>query len=303
MKAVRLHGYGDPNQLVYEEAPDPVPGPGEVLVRLKATSVNPFDWKVRSGAMQQVFQVQFPKILGSDIAGTVEALGPDTTGFQLGDRVLGVAKTGSYAELAVADATSLVPLPAGLDEQTAAALPVIGMTGAELVEHALEVRPGQKLLVTGALGGVGMMAVQTAADDGAQVWAAVRAAHVKDASSLPVTGVLAVDDPAALKVAAATFDAVADTVGGAVAISTVALIRPGGRFATVVPPPPPAPPGISVKPHFMSPDMKILGRLVNLLATGKLRMPKIQTLPLAQAAEAHRLLASHRAAKVVMLMG
>src|SRR5580704_15446813 len=82
MKAVRLHGYGDPDQLVYEEAPDPVPGPGEVLVRVKATSVNPFDWKVRSGAMQQVFQVQFPKILGSDIAGTVEALGPDTTGFQ-----------------------------------------------------------------------------------------------------------------------------------------------------------------------------------------------------------------------------
>ena len=117
-----------------------------------------------------------------------------------------------------------------------------------------------------------------------------------------MTGVLAVDDPAALKAAAATFDAVADTVGGAVAISTVALIRPGGRFATVVPPPPPAPEGISAKPHFMSPDMKILRRLVNLLAAGKLQMPKIQTLPLAQPAEAHRLVESHRAAKVVMLV-
>jgi NADPH:quinone reductase-like Zn-dependent oxidoreductase len=273
-----------------------------MLVRVKATSINPFDWKVRSGAMQQVFPVQFPKILGADIAGTVEALGSGVTGFQVGERVVGVAKSGSYAELAVADATSLVPLPPDLEESKAAALPAIGLTGAELVEQALQIAPGERLLVTGALGGVGMITVQMAALGGAEVWAGVRAAKVKDTASLPVTGVLALDDQAAMKAAAATFDAVADTVGGAVAASTLVLIRPGGRFATTVPPPPNAPEGISAKAHFMSPDAKILSRLVKLLAEGKLRLPKIQTLPLAQAAEGHRLVESRRAAKVVLLV-
>jgi NADPH:quinone reductase-like Zn-dependent oxidoreductase len=305
MKAVMLHGYGGPEQLVYEEAPDPKPGPGEVLVRVKATSVNPFDWKVRKGLMKDVLPIKFPFLLGSDIAGTVKEVGPGVDGFKVGDRVVGVAKAGSYGELAVAAATSLVALPAGLEETVAAALPVIGMTGAELVEQALEIAAGQRVLVTGALGGVGRIAVQTAAGDGAEVWAGVRAAQAKAAAALPVKGVLALDDAAAIKAAAGTFDAVADTLGGAIAAAALGLLKPGGRLATVAPPPPAVPAGLQVtaKPHFMSPDAKILGRLVTQLAEEKLSLPKIQQLPLQQAAEGHRLIESKKAEKVVLVVG
>ncbi len=183
-------------------------------------------------------------------------------------------------------------------------LPVIGMTGGELVETALKARAGERLLVTGALGGVGRIAVQTAALEGIEVWAGVRGSQAKEAGSLPAKGVLAIDDAAALEAAAGSFDAVADTVGGRVAEAVLKLIRGGGRFATIVPPPPAAPEGssIAIQPHFMSPDTAILGRLVALLAEGKLSMPAIQKLPLAQAAEGHRQLEAHKAEKIVLVV-
>ena len=304
MKAVRLQGYGGVDQLVYEEAPDPTPGPGEVLVRVRATSINPLDWKVRTGMMKDVMPIQFPFVLGSDIAGTVEAVGTGVTAFKAGDHVVGVAKSGSYAQLAVAAESSLVPLPAGLDETEAAALPVIGMTGAELVKTALEVKPGERLLVTGALGGVGRVAVQIAAADGVEVWAGVRGSQAKEAGELPTKGVLALDDEAAMKAAAGSFDAIVDTLGGKIAASTLSLLREGGRLATVVPPPPEVPADLKVtaKPHFMSPDAKILARLVKMQSEKKLSLPKVEKLPLQQAGEGHRLIQDRKAEKIVLVV-
>ena len=114
MKAVVLHEYGGPEKLKYEDVPDPIAGDGEVLVRLAATSVNPIDYKMRSGAVAAYFPVQFPAILGRDIAGVVREVGPGVTGFSPGDKVIGIGNN-TYAELVAVKAENLTHLPDGLD--------------------------------------------------------------------------------------------------------------------------------------------------------------------------------------------
>jgi NADPH:quinone reductase-like Zn-dependent oxidoreductase len=114
MKAVVLHEYGGPEKLKYEDFPDPIPGDGEVLVRIAATSINPIDYKMRSGAAQARFPLQFPAILGRDLAGTVRSIGPNVTGFAPGDKVIGLGWA-TYAELTVIKADILTHLPEGLD--------------------------------------------------------------------------------------------------------------------------------------------------------------------------------------------
>ena len=128
MKAVVLHEYGGPDKLKYEDVPDPVAGEGEVLVRLSATSVNPIDWKMRSGEAKAHFPVEFPGILGRDIAGIVRSLGPGVTGFAPGDKVIALGSK-TYAEFAVVRAENLTHLPEGLDLVESAAIPLVALTG------------------------------------------------------------------------------------------------------------------------------------------------------------------------------
>ena len=121
MKAIVLHAYGSPENLRYEDVPDPAPKAGELLVRVHATSVNPVDWMHRSGAIRAFLPISFPYILGLDVAGTVETLGEGVTGFSVGDRVMAVASH-SYAELCVAPANLVAKIPDGLDFTAAAAV-------------------------------------------------------------------------------------------------------------------------------------------------------------------------------------
>src|SRR6202007_1152826 len=131
MKAVVVHQYGGPDVLKFEEFPDPVPGPGEVLVRVAATSVNPLDYKRRSGLLKDLYPIRFPGIIGTDIAGTVVKTGPAVEDSSVGDQVFAMADN-TYAELCVVKAAILAKVPKGLDLIQAAALPLVTVTGNQL---------------------------------------------------------------------------------------------------------------------------------------------------------------------------
>jgi len=212
MKAIVLHEYGGPDKLKYEDVEDPVPGEGQVLVRLAATSVNPIDFKMRSGAAKERFPVEFPGILGRDVSGTIRSLGPRVNGFAPGDKVMALGRQ-TYAELVVVDAADVARIPDGLDMIEAAALPLVTLTGEQLISLGTKIEKGQTVLVTGAIGGVGRTAVFVAKQAGATVFAGVRKSQKQQAIELGADEVIALDDEGDLA-RIGFLDAVADTVGG-----------------------------------------------------------------------------------------
>jgi NADPH:quinone reductase-like Zn-dependent oxidoreductase len=154
MKAVLLYSYGDPSQLRYEETAVPKCGDNEVPVKVRATSINPIDLKLRSGAAKSRMPLTLPAILGRDLSGEVAEAGRSVTGFPEGMRVMALANR-TYAEYTVATADVLAPIPDALSFEQAAALPLVTTTGSQLIERAVKPKAGQTVLVTGALGGVG----------------------------------------------------------------------------------------------------------------------------------------------------
>jgi NADPH:quinone reductase-like Zn-dependent oxidoreductase len=183
MKAVVIHAYGGPDELKFEDYPDPVAGPGEVRVKVVATSVNPFDIKLRSGALRNYFPLTFPSILGVDVSGTVDAVGPGVETLVPGDRAFGQAQQ-AYATLCVVKAADLAKLPEKMDLINVAALPTVTTTGAQLAMLALGGRSRATVLVTGAVGNVGRSAVFTAKDRGATVIAAVLKRQMETAKTI-----------------------------------------------------------------------------------------------------------------------
>src|SRR6202158_2793413 len=194
MKAVVLHEYGGPEVLKFEDSvPDPQVSGDTVLIAAAATSVNPIDWKVRSGARQKDFPLSFPAILGRDVSGIVRAVGSNVKHFKPGDRVLALTNA-TYAALVAVPDSDVTHLPDGVDLVDAAAIPLVSLTGDQLVRLATNVKKGQVVLITGALGSVGRAAVHMAKKIGAQVIAGVRGKQLDDARSLGVSDVLAIDD-------------------------------------------------------------------------------------------------------------
>jgi NADPH:quinone reductase-like Zn-dependent oxidoreductase len=165
MKAIVVHEYGGPEVLKFEEYPDPVPGPGEVLVRVTASSVNPIDCKRRAGLTKDFYPLTFPGLIGIDLAGTVVKIEPEVEGFSVGDHVFAMADN-AYAELCVVKADILAKVPKGLDLIQAAALPLVTVTGNQLL-LATGIEAGKTVLVIGAAGNVGRSAVFTAKQRGA----------------------------------------------------------------------------------------------------------------------------------------
>jgi NADPH:quinone reductase-like Zn-dependent oxidoreductase len=231
MKAIVVHKYGAPEVLKFEQYPDPVAGTGEVLVRVAATSINPFDTMRRSGAAKEVAPIKFPGIVGVDLSGTVVALGPEVEGFSIGDQVFGMADQ-TYAELCAVKAVSLGKIPEGLDVVDAAVLPLVTTTGNQLVTLGTGIQAGQTVLITGAVGNVGSSAVFTAKALGAVVIAGVLKKQLEAASSLGADQVLATDDDAMASLP--PLDAVADAVGGDTAEKLLAKVKKGGVFASVL---------------------------------------------------------------------
>ena len=289
MKAVVLHEYGGPSKLKYEDFDDPVAGPGEVLVRVAASSINPVDWKMRSGAAKERFPVQFPGILGRDIAGIVRAFGEGVTGFEPGDKVMALGHA-AYAELAVVPATDLALVPEGLDLVKAAALPLVTLTGEYVISHGVgsvvDVKEGVTILVSGANGAVGRSAIWSAKKLGATVIAGVRKSQLKAAEELGADQVLALDDKEAMA-RLGFIDAVADTVGGETAELLLAKVKQGGVFASVVGVPENAALNPTVKAIrvMTEPNAAKLRELAEDVLAGKLKIPIDRMIPLEEAGE------------------
>src|SRR5580698_2082289 len=231
MKAIVVHQYGGPEVLKFEDYRDPVPGPGEVLVRVAAAGVNPIDYKRRAGLTKDFYPMHFPSLIGIDVAGTVSQLGPEVEGFSVGDPVFAMADN-TYAELCVVNAAVLAKVPTGLDLIQASALPLATTTGNQLLS-ATKIKAGQTVLVVGAAGSVGRSAVFTAKDRGATVIAGVLKRQVNEAKSAGADQVAATDDDTAIA-NLPPLDAVADSVGGGTAEKLIAKVKPEGVYASVV---------------------------------------------------------------------
>ena len=276
MKAVVVHQYGGPEVLKFEEYPDPVPGPGEVLVRVAAASVNPIDYKRRAGLTKDFYPLKFPGLIGVDMAGTVVKIGPGVEGFSVGDRVFAMADN-TYAELCVVNTAVLAKIPKGLDLIQAAALPLVTVTGNQLMS-ATGIEAGQTVLVVGAAGNVGRSAVFTAKERGATVIAGVlkrqMQMQMEDTKTVGGDQVVATDDDTAIA-NLPPLDAVADTVGGKTAEKLIAKIKPGGVFASVVAAPQNAAkyPSVKMVHVFSKFDRKTLEFMAEAVRDGKLVIP------------------------------
>jgi NADPH:quinone reductase-like Zn-dependent oxidoreductase len=285
MKAIVVHQYGGPEVLKFEDYPDPVPGPGEVLIRVAAASVNPIDYKRRAGLTKDFYPMHFPGLIGVDVAGTVVKIGPGVEGFSVGDKVFAMADN-TYAELCVVKADVLAKVPKGLDLVQAAALPLVTVTGNQLMS-ATGIKAGQTVLVVGAAGNVGRSAVFTAKQRGATVIAGVLRRQIDEAKTVGADQVVATDDDTAIA-NLTPLDAVADTVDGRTAEKLIAKVKTGGVFATVLEVPQNAAkyPSVKVAHIFSKFDRKTLEFMAEAVRDGKLVIPISDKLPLSEAAEA-----------------
>jgi NADPH:quinone reductase-like Zn-dependent oxidoreductase len=285
MKAIVIHQYGGPEVLKFEDYPDPVPGQGEVLVRVAAAGVNPIDYKRRAGLTKDFYPLHFPGLIGVDMAGTVVKLGPGVEGFSVGDQVFAMADN-TYAQLCVVKAAVLAKVPKGLDLVQAAALPLATVTGNQLLSGT-GIKAGQTVLVVGAVGNVGRSAVFTAKERGVTVIAGVLKRQTDEAKTVGADQVVATDDDAAIA-NLPPLDAVADAVGGRTAEKLIAKVKAGGVYASVVELPQNAAqyPSVKVVHVFSKFDRKTLESMAEAVRDGKLVIPISQELPLSEAAEA-----------------
>ncbi|HUO59649.1 MAG TPA: NADP-dependent oxidoreductase [Candidatus Acidoferrales bacterium] len=304
MKAVVLHEYGGADKLKFEDnVSDPQVSGDTVLIAAAATSVNPIDWKIRSGARQKDFPQSFPAILGRDVSGIVRAVGANVRHFNPGDRVLALSNR-TYAELVAVPESGVTHLPDGVDLVDAAAIPLIALTGDQLVRVASNVQRGQTVLVTGALGSVGRAAVHTAKKIGAQVIAGVRKKQLQEAIALGVAGVVAVDDDDAIS-RLEPVDAVADTIGGEVAAKLIAKVKPGGHFgyaSFLLGGIAEAHPELKIKRVLAQPDPSKVREFADDIHDGKFALPIAHHLPLQDAAEAQVLAEKGGVGKIVLLV-
>ncbi|MFI9359514.1 NADP-dependent oxidoreductase [Kitasatospora sp. NPDC053057] len=302
MRAVRLHAFGEPEVLVYEEVPRPVPGPGEVLVRVHAAGVNPLDWYARQGfpnlPRDRRPPWRPPLVLGSDVSGTVAALGGPDTGWRVGEEVFGLVRfpglSSGYAEYVVAPAAALARKPASLGHLEAAAVPMAGLTAYQFLHRYLGYAGGGPAVVNGAAGGVGHFALQLLRLARAEEVVAVASGRHEE--FLRGLGADRFVDYTRTPVAEAVHDAdlLFDTVGGPDAHRLLPALRRGGRVVPVYlgdyRPQRAAELGVVLHEGLwqVRSSGADLAELAALLADGRLRVALDSTYPLPEAAAAHR---------------
>jgi NADPH:quinone reductase-like Zn-dependent oxidoreductase len=302
MRAALLTEYGAVDTLEIRDVREPEPGPGEVKVRVAASSINPIDYWTRSGRLRDQFPVVLPAILGRDVSGEVVAVGPGVAALRVGSRVLGLA-SGAHAEYVVASEQTLAELPPSLDLVDAAALPLVALTGSQLIEEAVKPRAGDVVLVTGALGGVGRAAVFAAVARGAKVLAGVRRQRKVEASKLKVVDTIALDDDGDVA-RIPQLDAIANAMTPGPALQRLLdKVKPGGTIGSVTGEPAGAKErGLVVRAHVVHPDPRRLAELARAAAEGSLVIPIAMRMPLAQIREAHSMAQAGAEGKVVLRM-
>lgn len=307
MKAVRIHSYGGPEALVYEDIPKPVAGPGEVLVKVHAAGVNPVDWKIREGYLRQYLPHAFPLTLGWDLSGTVDSAGPGST-FHGGEEVFAMAdlmRNGAYAEYIVVKESLIAAKPRSLDHAQAAAIPLAGLTAYLGLFEFGELRQGQRVLIHGAAGGVGSLAVQLAKGKGAYV---IGTASGRNQGFLRELGADETVDYGTTRFEdkVKDVDLVFDTVGGETQERSFGVLKKGGILAgTSAFPSPEKAAAFGVKGLYVQnrPDAKILQELGELLDLGRLHPLVEARIPLADAGKAHALSQTgHVRGKIILMV-
>jgi NADPH:quinone reductase-like Zn-dependent oxidoreductase len=294
MKAVFIEQFGGPEVLKYGDLPDPVAGPGEVIIDVVAASVNAADWKFRAGEYTRHAQSKFPLIPGRDFSGVISAVGHGVEDLKTGDAVFGVleaGKEGTYAEKIAVKAAIVAKKPEGLSHVNAAALALTGLTAINSIEDTLKLQPGETILIQGGAGGVASFAIQFAKHIGARVITTTSAAnrdYVRDLGADEIIDYNAQDFTQVVTGCAAVFD----TVGGDVAQKSFAVLKPGGRAAFIASgaqaPKPNRNDVTSLRPPVERSRLA-LDRIAQLIQAGAIRPPAIKLYRLSDAADAHRL--------------
>jgi NADPH:quinone reductase-like Zn-dependent oxidoreductase len=304
MKAIRIHEYGGPDQLRYEDVPEPQAGSGQILVRVHAASVNPVDHKFASGAMRQVMPLNLPWIPGGDFSGVVEAVGAGVTGVKKGDAVFGDSPAGgAYATLVAASSAMIAPKPKKLSHVEAASVPIAAQTAWQaLFEHG-HLERGQTVLIHGGSGGVGTFAVQLARWKGARVLTTSSAANVDYLRSLGADQ--AIDyKSTAFESVAKDVDLVLDLIGGETQRRSFGVLKSGGSLVATSQPPSneeAAKRKVRAMMMRMQASTKDLSQLAKLLEEGTIKTVVSKTYPLSQAREAWiDILSGHTRGKIVL---
>jgi NADPH:quinone reductase-like Zn-dependent oxidoreductase len=291
MKAAFIEKHGGPEVLRYGDLPDPTAGPGKVVIDIVAASVNGADWKVRAGDYKQS---KFPHVLGRDFSGVVSAVGDGVEDLRIGDAVFGVCEAGeegAYAEKIAVKAAIIAKKPAGLSHVEAAALALTGLTALSAVEDTLKLKRGETILIQGGAGGVASFAIQLAKHIGARVITTTSAANRDYVRGLGADEIIDYNACDFTQVVA-NCDAVFDSVGGAVAQKSFAVLKPGGRAAFIASgaeaPKPTRGDVTSLRPPVGRARVH-LERIAQLAVAGAVRPPAIRLFRLSEAAEAHRL--------------
>jgi NADPH:quinone reductase-like Zn-dependent oxidoreductase len=300
MQAVVMRQTGGPEVLGLAELERPEPAEGGILIRLRAASVNPIEWKFRRGLVPK----ELPAVLGSDVSGIVEV--SCAAGFEEGEEVFGLAASGAYAEYATAAGATIAKKPPGISHEQAAALPVAGLTAWQALFDRGALQAGQTALVAGAAGGVGHLATQFAKNAGARV---IGTGSSRNRDFVLGLGAEEYLDYTQQDVAAAAsdVDVVFDTVGGETTTSLLATLRKDGVLVTIAGAPPEDAArklGVHAELLIMSPSSEQLARIAALVAAGDVQVEIAETLPLAEIARAHELSESgHTRGKIVLTIG
>ena len=306
MKAVRIHNYGGPEVLKFEDVPRPQPATGDVLIRVHAAAVNPVDWKIREGHLKDHITYSLPFIPGWDVSGVVAAAGPGVTKFETGDEVFSrpdIARNGAYAEYIVVRETEVASKPKSLDHLHSAAIPLAALTAWQALFDTGGLGAGQKILIHGASGGVGSFAAQLAKWKGAYV---IGTASRRNQSFLRQSGVDEPIDYEKTRFEEIVHDAdiVFDTIGGDTQRRSWQVLKRGGILVSIVSPPPQeeaAKHGVRAGYLFMHPDSDELAEIARLVDAGMVK-PWVETvLPLAEARRAQKLSeGGHTRGKIVL---
>jgi NADPH:quinone reductase-like Zn-dependent oxidoreductase len=306
MKAIRIHNYGGPEVLKYEDAPRPEPQADEVLIRVHAAGVNRFDWEIRAGHLKDIFPVSFPLILGWDLSGVIEEVGSGAIRFKEGDEVFTMpdpTRNGAYAEYIVVRESEVALKPKSLHHIRAAAIPLAALTAWHALFDTAELQRGQRVLIHGGAGGVGRLAVQLAKWKGAHVIATASAKHHELLHKLGADEVIDYSTQRFENVAR-DVDVVLDPIGGETQERSLKVLRAGGILLSLVQPPSEEKAksdGIRAAMLDGRPDGASLAEIANIIDSGKLAPVINRILPLSEARRAHELSqSSHTRGKIAL---